>query len=57
MKITCGQWDWHWHLRLLPSIEYINFKRAGLDVHYGHRYELTFRWLPYWVSVEIGEVK
>ncbi len=57
MKITYSQWSWDWRLRLLPSIEFSNFKAIGVDRHYGYKYEIVFRWLPYWLSIEIGEVK
>jgi len=53
VKVQYGQWDWFWHIRLLPSIEVSNFRKAGLENHYEAHYEITFRWLPYWLSILI----
>jgi hypothetical protein len=50
LHISYGQWDWSWHLRLLPSLEVTNFNAQGLAEHYGYRYEICFRWLPWYCS-------
>jgi hypothetical protein len=54
MKIEYGKWDWHWHLRLLPSIEFTSHKACGLGEHYGYNYEVCLRWLPYWFCISFG---
>jgi hypothetical protein len=54
MRIEFGQWEWTWHLRLLPSIELSDYRDAGLEVHYNCRSEVTLRWLPYYLSIKFG---
>lgn len=57
MRIEYGQWEWYWYLRVLPSIEFSNFDKGGLWHHYKYKYEITFRWLPYWFTIYLIKYK
>lgn len=46
-------WEFGWHSRLLPSIEYTDNRKQGLAEHYGYRFTIGFRWLHYCLAFYI----
>lgn len=57
MQIIYGRFPLRqWHLHLLPSIEFKNYHMAGLSGIFRYKYALKFRYLYFWMDVQLWKV-